>query len=102
MTATTTQSGTKIGGAKLKALYTLAEISRMLGLHHQQVHRLLSSAGVEMTMSGRSVWVPLSELETKLPRVLESVVLVEALRAKAGERTRGTRRTVGDDDDGDG
>ena len=78
---------------RLKALYSLAELSRMLGMHHQQVHRLLVAGGIELTLAGRSVLVPLSELESKMPRVLESVVLVEALRESNG--TQGTGRTRG-------
>lgn len=85
--------------ANLKALYSLAELSRMLNMHHQQVHRLLVAGGVELTLSGRSVLVPLSEIEAKMPRVLESVVLVEALRASG---TQGTGRTRGAADCGEG
>ncbi len=82
----------------LKAIYSLAELSRMLGMHHQQVHRLMTAAGIEMTLSGRSVLIPLSEIEAKLPKVLESAVLVAAYRQRASRTTgtAGTYRTRGD------
>lgn len=59
-----------------RPLYTIAEITAMTkgSLSRQSVRRLLDSAGVVYIRTGRSIYVPLCELEDKLPKFAKSLI----------------------------
>lgn len=52
-----------------KPLYGIAELGRFFKKHRNTMARLLTSAGVEFTRSGRRRYVSLVELEAKMPEL---------------------------------
>ena len=64
----------------LRALYTVGELARAVGVSRYMMTRLLRAKGVELLRSGRRLIVPLCEIEEKLPLLWRSVLLAEAAR----------------------
>jgi excisionase family DNA binding protein len=62
------------------ALYTVAELAEVMNRSERTVGRILEAAGVQYIRSGRSVEVPLSEIESKLPILWESIKTALTLR----------------------
>jgi hypothetical protein len=58
---------------KTKALYSISELSKMIGMSLDQTERILSHLGVEIKMIGRKRWVFLSDLKSQFPELWESL-----------------------------
>jgi len=69
---------------EVKALYSVAELARAAGVTEQMLLRALRLNGVELVTAGRSIFVPLSEIETRIPPLWRSIVRAERVRADAG------------------
>lgn len=66
--------------ADLKPIYNLRELSDILGMHHTRVKRLLVAAGIAFQYSGRACLIPIAEIEDKLPRVWDSIMISDQFR----------------------
>jgi hypothetical protein len=73
----------KRGPLKVQAVYSIQTLARVAGVTHQLLGRLLRAADVNMLTAGRSILVPLTEIEAKIPPLWRSIVKVERLRADA-------------------
>lgn len=72
------------GELALRALYSIPELARTARVHRNTLRRLLDSAGVRLVRAGRSLLVPLSEIESRVPALWRSLVAIEALRRGPG------------------
>jgi len=70
----------RCGPLEMQAFYSVAVLARAGNVHRDLLRRLLRANGVRLVRAGRSLFVPLSEIEAKLPRVWDSIKAVEALR----------------------
>ncbi len=77
--------------AELQALYSIAILARMGNISVERLRRVLRSAGVVLIRGGRALFVPLSEVQRKIPPLWDSLVLTEQVR-RGG---RAPRDTVG-------
>ena len=68
----------------LHAVYKLALLAKATSLDARTLKTILERAGVQFVRAERGVWVPLSELELKVPALWESVKAAEMLRHHAG------------------
>jgi hypothetical protein len=73
---------------ELQGLYSVAALARMGNVTVQLMLRVLRSNGVAFVQAGRSVLVPLTEVQRKIPPLWESLMLVERARVEAGEEGR--------------
>ena len=64
----------------LRAVYPLRVLARAASMDRRTLRRLLDRASVRCIESHSSVWIPLSELELKVPALWESVKAAEMLR----------------------
>jgi hypothetical protein len=64
----------------IKALYTMGELARASSIERRRLRRLLEREGVELLVSGRISYVPLSELEVKVRPLWEGIKAAHALR----------------------
>jgi hypothetical protein len=69
----------------IKALYTMGELARASLIERRMLRRLLEREGVELLVSGRISYVPLSELEVKVRPLWEGIKAAHALRGFAHE-----------------
>jgi hypothetical protein len=69
----------------IKALYTMGELARASSIERRRLRRLLEREGVELLVSGRISYVPLSELEVKVRPLWESIKAAHMLRDFADE-----------------
>jgi len=74
------QIGAVVSNLPLRALYSLKQIAKACALDPRTMKVVLDEAGVRFLKSGRSWWVPLSELELKVPPLWESIKAAEMLR----------------------
>ena len=72
---------TREGALEVQALYSIAAIARVANVTPSLLRRVLRANGVELVRAGRAVLVPLSEIETKIPPLWESLKAAEMLRA---------------------
>ena len=68
----------------IKAMYTVGEIAAAAGLTWQSTERLLLTNGVQFDRSGRAPYVPLAEIEKKMPQLWESLKSAAVLRRAVG------------------
>jgi hypothetical protein len=64
----------------IKAFYTMGELARASSIERRKLRRLLEREGVELLVSGRISYVPLSELEVKVRPLWEGIKAAHALR----------------------
>ncbi len=64
----------------IRALYHVTHLARAAGVTYRTLFSLLKSEGARVYRAGRSVLVPLTEVEDKLPEVWESIKGAESLR----------------------
>jgi hypothetical protein len=69
----------------IKAIYTIGELSRASSIERRRLRRILDREGVELLVSGRISYVPLSELEVKVRPLWEGIKAAHALRGFADE-----------------
>jgi hypothetical protein len=77
---------------EIRALYSIAELARAAGVTTYMLRRALRAAGVDLLRSGRALYVPLSEIESKIPSLWQSIRRAEQVRrsAKRGVALRGS------------
>ncbi len=59
--------------APVRALYTVGALARRMGIGRRRLTRLLALRHVAVYRVGRTLLVPLTEIEAKMPAVWESV-----------------------------
>jgi hypothetical protein len=64
----------------IQAIYPLAVLARAVGTDRRTLKGVLDRAGVHCDQTSASVWVPLSELELKVPWLWESIRSAQMLR----------------------
>jgi hypothetical protein len=74
------------GPLKVQALYSLATLARVAGVTPQLLMRLLRTNEVQLVSAGRSVLVPLSEIQRLIPALWHSLNAIERMRADAQQR----------------
>jgi hypothetical protein len=70
----------RIKSLPVRALYLLAELASASGLSERRFKSFLKLSDVEILRTGRYLYVPLTELEEKIPSLWESIKAAEALR----------------------
>jgi len=70
----------RIEGLPVQALYPVSELARAMGVSHRRLQRLLEASEVYVMRAGRFLYVPLTELEEKVPPLWESIKAAESLR----------------------
>jgi hypothetical protein len=70
----------------IAALYTIPQLAQMSGTTRFLMRRLLAAHGVRTLRSGRTVLVPLSEVDSRIPD------LMEAIRVAARENSHFQRK----------
>jgi hypothetical protein len=63
------------------AAYPLHALAKAASMDRRTLERLFEREGIQCLRVARSVWVPLSELELKVPALWESIHTVEKLRS---------------------
>jgi hypothetical protein len=80
------------GPLEVQAVYSLAALARFARVSRHALRRILRSSGVVLLNGGRSLFVPLSEIERKIPPLWESIRLAERTRCSARRSDRGPSR----------
>lgn len=62
----------------MKPLFGISELARRFGMHRNSTLRLLESAGVEFQVVGNRRYVPVSEIQERLPKVWKSCFIVQS------------------------
>ena len=76
---------------ELRAYYTIAELARAAGVTTFSLLRLLRRNEVVFLRTGRALFVPLSEIRTKIPPLWEGLLAKEELRAAGAQASRDAR-----------
>ena len=69
-----------VGDLPVRALYPLAQLARATGMDRQRLRAALDRVGVRFLQTNRTVWVPLSEIQRKVPPLWERIRAAEMLR----------------------
>jgi hypothetical protein len=67
----------------VQATYSIGSLARAASLSPKILLRLLRAAKIELLLSGRVHYVPLSEIESKVPVLWKSILAAERLRTAA-------------------
>jgi hypothetical protein len=67
----------------VQALYSVRALARAASVSPKLLLRLLRAAKVELLRSGRAVYVPLEQIEAKVPGLWKSILAAERLRNAA-------------------
>jgi hypothetical protein len=70
----------RIEGLPIQALYPVSELARVMGVSHRRLQKLLKTSEVYVMRAGRFLYVPLTELEEKVPPLWDSIKAAESLR----------------------
>ena len=70
----------RVEGLPIQALYPVSELARAVGVTHRRLQKLLKIEGVHVYRVGRFLFVPMTELEEKVPPIWESIKASESLR----------------------
>ena len=68
------------GQLRVQAAYSIAQLLDFAGLSRHVLRTLLQTGGVQFLRSGRVLFVPLAEIEQKLPKLWQSFWLLEGSR----------------------
>ena len=72
----------------LQSFYGVCALAEVANVSRYVMNRLLRLAGVRFQRIGRSVLVPVSEIEEKIPLLWNSLQVLERVRRAASERSR--------------
>ena len=75
----------RMEGLRIQALYPVSELARVMGVSHRRLQKLLESSEVYVMRAGRFLYVPLTELEEKVPPLWDSIKAAESLRRALDE-----------------
>jgi hypothetical protein len=64
----------------LRALYKIPELAHFFGVHRHRMRRMLDKCGVQLLRSGRTIYVPLAQIEKRVQPIWQSIVAAEMLR----------------------
>jgi hypothetical protein len=70
----------RVEALPIQALYPVSALARAMGVSHRRLQKLLETAEVCVMRAGRFLYVPLTELEEKVPPLWESIKAAESLR----------------------
>ena len=70
------------GPLEVQALYSVGALARASNVSAHLLTRILRARGVELIQAGRSIFVPLAEIEAKIPLLWKSILAAEMLRAQ--------------------
>jgi hypothetical protein len=82
---------TAVSALEVKALYSVPALAHAAGVTRYLMLRLLRANHVTFVRVGRSLLVPLSEVEARIPILWQSILAAESLRADACEINRRAR-----------
>lgn len=68
-----------------RALYPIVVLARAANVDTRLLRRLLRSSGVALVRAGRTLLVPLAEIEERIPPLWRSIRALERIRADASE-----------------
>jgi hypothetical protein len=71
------------GPLAVQALYTIPALARVANVTRYFLRRLLLACEVPFLRSGRLIYVPLSEIERRIPPLWESICAGERVRRQA-------------------
>jgi hypothetical protein len=84
------------GPLGVQALYTIPALARVAKVTRYLLRRLLLASGVQLLRSGRLIYVPLSEIERRIPPLWQSICAGErVVRPKTRRGSARRRRTLG-------
>jgi hypothetical protein len=63
-----------------QALYSIPALARVAGVTRYKLRRVLLAAGVRLIRAGRALYVPISEIEAKIPPLWQSIRGAERAR----------------------
>jgi len=78
-----TNPESQTAGLRGRIFYAVAELARVGNVPVYRLVRLLRSNGVTLLHSGRALYVPLDEIQRKIPPLWKSIRIMEALRRGA-------------------
>ena len=67
-------------GLEVQAVYSVVALARAANVTPDLLRRLLRVNGVALLRVGRAIFVPLSEIEARIPPLWESIKAAEMLR----------------------
>jgi hypothetical protein len=70
----------RIESLPIQALYQVGPLAKAIGVTHRRLQRLLKLEEVHVFRVGRFLLVPLTELETKVPDLWDSIKAAESFR----------------------
>jgi hypothetical protein len=68
---------------EVQALYSIAALARAAHVHKRTLQRVLKANHVELLHAGRALFVPLSEIQRKIPALFASLQAAETIRQAA-------------------
>jgi len=68
------------GALEVQAVYSVAALARAANVTPHLLRRLLLANGVTFVRAGRATFVPLSEIEARIPPLWESIKAAEMVR----------------------
>ena len=90
----TSKSGKQPGAPDLKALYTIAELCTFAGMSRYRLRRLLEQRGVKCIAVGEAPYVPLSEIEERIPELWRSLCSAISARRRDERSSRTTESSA--------
>ena len=77
------RKGSQRAPLEVQALYSLGTLARIGNVTKGILRRVLLANGVELVRAGRALFVPLCEVERRIPALWKSLCLAEELRKAA-------------------
>ena len=82
------------GKPDVKALYKIAELCRFAGMSRYRLRRLLEQRGVKCIVAGEAPYVPLSEIQEKIPELWRSLCSALSARRRDERSSRTTESSA--------
>ena len=77
------RSDMRKGEPQLQAVYSLPALAAFAKVHRHLLRRLLEAGNVRLIRSGRTLFVPLCEIQQKIPPLWKSICLIDRVRRAA-------------------
>ena len=74
-----------MAGLEVRALYTIGALARAVGVTRHLMLRLLRANKIDFVRAGRTLFVPLCEIEKRIPTLWQGILAAEAVRAEVRE-----------------
>ena len=82
------------GRPDVKALYKIAELCRFTGMTRYRLRRLLEERGVKCISVGEAPYVPLSEIQERIPELWRSLCSAISARRRDERSSRTTESSA--------